>query len=36
MISKIDNWEIELAQENNCVKYTYYPDWYVYERIDMI
>ena len=36
IISKIDNWEIELKQENNCVKDTFYPDWYGYKRIDMI
>ena len=36
IISKIDNWEIELKQENNCVEDTFYPDWYGYKRIDMI
>jgi len=36
MISKIDNWEIELNQENNCVEDTFYPDWFGYKRIDMI
>jgi len=36
IIKKIDNWGIELKQENNCVDETYYPDWYGYKRIDMI
>ena len=36
IISKIDNWEIELIQEKNCVEDTLYPDWYGYKRIDMI
>ena len=26
IISKIDYWEIELQQENNCVEETFYPD----------
>ena len=36
MISKIDNWEIELKQENNCVEENFFPDWYGYKRIDKI
>jgi len=36
IISKIDNWEIDLQKENNCVEDTFYPDWYGYKRIDMI
>ena len=35
LIKKIDNWEIELEQENNFVEETYYPDWYGYKRIDI-
>ena len=36
IISKIDNWEIDLQKENNCVEDNFYPDWYGYKRIDMI
>ena len=36
IITKIDNWEIELKQENNSLEETFYPDWYGYKRIDMI
>ena len=36
IISKIDNWEIELKQDNNSLENTFYPDWYGYKRIDMI
>ena len=36
IISKIDNWEIELKQENNFVEENHIPDWYGYKRIDMI
>ena len=36
IISKIDNWEIKLKKENNCVEETFYPDWYGFKRIDMI
>jgi len=36
VIKKIDNWVIELKQENNFVEDTYYPDWYGYQRIDKI
>ena len=36
VITKIDNWGIELKQENNFVEDTYCPDWYGYKRIDII
>ena len=36
IISKIDNYEIELKQEVNCVEDNFFPDWYGYKRIDMI
>ena len=36
IISKIDNYEIELKQDNNCDADTFYPDWYGYKRIDII
>ena len=36
IISKIDNWEIELKQDNNSLENTFYPDWYGYKRIDII
>ena len=36
IISKIDNWEIELKQEKNSFEDTLCPDWYGYKRIDMI
>ena len=36
VITKIDNWVIDLKQEDNFVEDTYYPDWYGYKRIDMI
>ena len=36
IISKIDNYEIELKQDNNCDDETFYPDWYGYKRIDII
>ena len=36
IISKIDNWEIELKQENNFFEDTYNPDWYGYKRIDKV
>ena len=36
LITKIENWEIELVLENNLVKETNSPDWYGYKRIDRI
>ncbi len=36
LIKKIDNWEIELKQENNFVEDINCPDWYGYRRIDKI
>ena len=36
IISKIDNWEIELIFENNFIDDTNSPDWYGYRRIDKI
>ena len=36
IISKIDNYEIELKQDNNCDDETFYPDWYGYKRIDIV
>ena len=36
VISKIDNYEIELKRDSNCDEDTFYPDWYGYKRIDII
>ena len=36
LIKKIDQWEIELLLEDDCVEETNYPDWYGYKRIDKI
>ena len=36
LITKIENWEIELVLENNLIKETNSPDWYGYKRIDRI
>jgi len=36
LIKKIDNWEIELIQDNNCFEENNFPDWYGYKRIDKI
>ena len=35
-IKAIDNWEIELTLENNCIEENNNPDWYGYKRIDKI
>ena len=35
LITKIDNWEIELKKTNNCIENAFYPDWYGYKRIDI-
>jgi len=36
VIKTINNWEIELTLEENCIEETNYPDWYGYKRIDKI
>ena len=36
LIKKIDQWEIELLLEDDCVEETNYPDWYGYKKIDNI
>ena len=36
LIKKIDDWEIELKQDNSFIDDTNCPDWYGYRRIDMI
>ena len=36
LITKIENWEIELVLENNLVQETNSPDWYGYKRIDIL
>tara|TARA_B000000532_G_scaffold215775_1_gene187614 strand:- start:486 stop:1067 length:582 start_codon:yes stop_codon:yes gene_type:complete len=36
LIKKIDNWEIELFLEENCIEDTNYPDWYGFKKIDNI
>ena len=33
VIKNVDNWEIELILENNCVEDSSSPDWYGYKRI---
>ena len=33
VIKKIDNWEIELIPDKNCIKENNYPDWYGYQKI---
>ena len=36
LIKKIDNWEIELFLEENCIEDNNYPDWYGFKKIDNI
>jgi len=36
LIKKIGNWEIELTQDNNFIEENNYPDWYGYQKIDVI
>ena len=36
VIKRINNWEIELTLEENCIEETNNPDWYGYKRIDKI
>ena len=36
LIKKIGNWEIELTRDNNFIEENNYPDWYGYQRIDVI
>ena len=36
VITKINDWEIELIKENKLVEENNYPDWYGYKRIDKI
>ena len=36
LIKKIDNLEIELTQDNNFIEENNYPDWYGYQKIDVI
>ena len=35
-IKKIGNWEIELIQDDNFIEENNYPDWYGYQKIDVI
>ena len=35
-IKKIGNWEIELTPDNNFIEENNYPDWYGYQKIDVI
>ena len=35
-IKKIGNWEIELTPDNNFIQENNYPDWYGYQKIDVI
>jgi hypothetical protein len=34
LIKKIDNWEIELTPDKNCIEENNFPDWYGYQKID--
>ena len=34
LIKKIENWEIELTQDNSFIQENNYPDWYGYQKID--
>jgi len=36
LIKKIGNWEIELTPDNNFIEENNYPDWYGYQKIDVI
>ena len=36
LIKKIGNWEIELTQDDNFIEENNYPDWYGYQKIDVI
>ena len=36
LIKKIGNWEIELTPNNNFIEENNYPDWYGYQKIDVI
>ncbi len=36
LIKNIGNWKIELTQDNNFIEENNYPDWYGYQRIDVI
>ncbi len=36
LINKIGNWEIELTPDNNFIEENNYPDWYGYQKIDVI
>ena len=36
IIKKIGNWEIKLTLDNKFIEETNYPDWYGYQKIDVI
>ena len=36
LLKKIDNWKIELIQDNNFITQNNNPDWFGYKRIDKI
>ena len=36
LIKKIGNWEIELIPDNNFIEENKYPDWYGYQKIDLM
>ena len=36
LIKKIGNWEIELTLDDNFIEENNYPDWYGYQKIDVI
>ena len=36
LINQIGNWEIELTPDNNFIKENNYPDWYGYQKIDLM
>ena len=36
LIKKIGNWKIELIPDNDFIEENNYPDWYGYQKIDVI
>ena len=36
LIKKIGNWEIELTPDSNFIEESNYPDWYGYQKIDLL
>jgi len=36
IIKKIGKWQIELTPDNNFIEENNYPDWYGFQKIDVI